>query len=118
MIDVTSEWAFLIDENLEPRIATYLKKEGIAADHVLDALFEGADDRDDILPYLREHDRIFVTNDVTDFSTVPDTAHEGIIILYDGKRPAFEITGGILDVVDVYPDRDSLRGYEILDDWL
>lgn len=115
---MTGEWAFLIDENLEPQIATYLEKEDLTADHVLGVLFQGADDSDDILPYLRDHDRIFVTNDVSHFSDVPDEDHEGIIIVYDGELRAFEITAGILEIVDTYPDRDSFRGYEILDDWL
>jgi len=39
------DWAFLVDENLEPQIATLLEKEGYPAEHVTDALGEGTPDR-------------------------------------------------------------------------
>lgn len=107
---------FLIDENLEPQIAEYLRKESISADHVRDELRAGADDGTEILPYLREHDRVVVTNDVQDFSGLADDEHEGIVLLYDGERTAFEVATGILDIVEAYGDRELLRGYEILDD--
>jgi len=44
-----SEWRFLLDENVDPKTATYLEKEGIHAEHVRDALWQGADDEADIL---------------------------------------------------------------------
>lgn len=62
-----SEWRFLLDENIDPKTATYLEKEGIHAEHVRDALWVGADDEDDILPYARTNNSIIVTSDVTDF---------------------------------------------------
>ena len=111
-------WRFLIDENLEPQIAEYLQKESISAEHVRDALHPGADDRAEILPYLRERDGILVTNDVRDFGGLADDEHQSIVLLFDGERSAFEITAGILDIVEAYGDRDSLRGYEVLDDWI
>jgi hypothetical protein len=33
-----SEWAFFIDENLEPQVATKLRKRGFVAETVRDAL--------------------------------------------------------------------------------
>lgn len=33
-----AEWQFLLDENIDPTVATYLDKEGLYADHVRDAL--------------------------------------------------------------------------------
>ena len=39
-----SEWRFLLDENIDPKTATYLEKEGIRAEHVRDALWQGADE--------------------------------------------------------------------------
>jgi len=35
------EWRFLLDENVDPKTATYLEKEGIHAKHVRDALWQG-----------------------------------------------------------------------------
>jgi hypothetical protein len=31
---------------------------------------------------------------------------------------ASETVSGFLDIVETYPDRDALRGYEVLDDCL
>lgn len=115
---MAGEWGFLIDENLEPQIARYLRKEGVHAEHVLDALSAGADDREELLPYAREQDLVVVTNDVTDFSGLPEDEHEGIVVVYDGRLSAFQVSMGLLDIVEAYPGRESLRGYEILDDWV
>jgi len=48
-----AEWRFLLDENVDPKVARYLEKEGIEAVHVRDELGQGADDDDDVLPELR-----------------------------------------------------------------
>ncbi|WP_435066361.1 DUF5615 family PIN-like protein [Halobaculum sp. EA56] len=53
-----SGWRFLLDENIDPKTATYLEKEGIYAEHVRDALWQGADDEADVLPYARDHELI------------------------------------------------------------
>lgn len=113
-----SEWRFLVDENLHPPIVTYLGKEDIDAGYVPEILFEGADGENDILPFAREHDHIIVTNDLRHFSDRDDDDHEGIILVYDGKLKPFDIVSGLLDIVEAYPNRDALRGYEVLDDWL
>ena len=44
------EWRFLLDENVDPKTAHYLEKEGIRAEHVRDALGQGANDETDVLP--------------------------------------------------------------------
>jgi len=59
-------WRFLLDENVDPKVARYLEKEGLSAEHVRGALGQGADDEDDVLPYARERDSIVVTSDVSD----------------------------------------------------
>lgn len=59
-----SEWRSLPDENIGPEVATCLDKEDLLAEHVRDALGQGADDEDDILPYAREHDLSLVISDV------------------------------------------------------
>ena len=89
---MTAGWRFLVDENLHPPIVTYLRKEDIDASYVPDVLFEGADDEADVLPYLSEHDCILVTNDLTHFSDRAPDEHEGIVLVYDGKLTAFEIS--------------------------
>ena len=89
---MTAGWRFLVDENLHPRIVTYLRKENIDASYVPDVLFEGADDEADILPYLTDHDCILVTNDLEHFGDRAPGEHEGIVLVYDGKLTAFEIS--------------------------
>lgn len=45
-----SEWRFLLDENIDPKVATYLDKEELFAVHVRDTVGQGADDQDDASP--------------------------------------------------------------------
>lgn len=115
---MAAEWRFLVDENLHPQIVDYLENEDITAAYVPDVLFEGADDNEDILPFARKEDIIIVTNDLRHFSDRNDREHEGIVLVYDGKLEAFEIVSGLLDIIEAYPDRTKLRGYEVLDEWL
>lgn len=111
-------WRFLIDENLHPPIVTYLEKEQITAAYVPDVLFEGADDDDKVLPFARENDYILVTADLRHFSNRGDSEHEGIVLVYDGTLDSFSIVTGLLNIVEAYPGRDAMRGYEVLDNWL
>ena len=83
-----SQWGFLIDENLGRQTASYLTTEGIRAEHVSAALFPGADDFDDILPYARREDLIVVTNNILDFKPLAYDQHEGIVIVYDQRLSA------------------------------
>jgi predicted nuclease of predicted toxin-antitoxin system len=43
-------WRFLLDENIDPKVRTYLQKEGVFAAHVRDTLDQGADDEADVVP--------------------------------------------------------------------
>lgn len=113
-----SEWRFLLDENIDPKTATYLEKEGIHAEHVRDALWQGADDKEDILPYAREHELIFVTSDVKDFGGLSSDAHAGLGLLYDDTMPAYRVAAGLIAMVDAYPNRDAFGGREELDPWV
>jgi len=112
------EWRFLLDENVDPKTATYLKKEGIHAEHVRDALWQGADDEADVLPYAREHDLIVVTSDVSDFGGLPLDAHAGLVLLYDDTTPAYRIAAALSSMVDTNPSREAFSGREELDAWL
>lgn len=113
-----SEWGFLLDENIDPKVARYLDKEGLFAAHVRDALGQGADDEDDIIPYARDHDLVIVTSDVTDFSSVPRDAHVGVVLLYDDTLPAYRVASALISIVDAYPGRDAFAGREELDAWV
>lgn len=112
-----AEWQFLLDENIDPKVATYLDKEGLYAEHVRDVLGQGADDEDDVLPYAREHDLIIVTSDVKDFGNLPSGAHIGVILLYDDTMPAYRVASALITMVDAYPGRDAFAGREELDAW-
>jgi predicted nuclease of predicted toxin-antitoxin system len=54
-----AEWRVLLDENIDPKVATYLDKEDLFAVHVRDTVGQGADDEDDVLlrPRTRPHYR-------------------------------------------------------------
>ena len=114
-----SKWRFLIDENLSPDIAEELDVSGIEAKYVLDALFEGADDFDDILPYCRETETVLVTNNILDFNRtdLAPQEHAGIVIVHNKTRPASEIAEELRAIVEAYPSQDALSGFESADDW-
>lgn len=115
---MAGQWRFLIDENLHPPIVEYLANQGIEGAYVPEILYEGADDDEEVLRLARTDDYVVVTNDVTDFSNRDRSEHEGIVLVYDGTFDSFEIATGLLNMVNTYPSRDELRGYEVLDRWL
>ena len=112
-----NEWGFFIDENLEPQIATRLRKRGFVAETVRDALELGTDDPE-VLDYARENDYILVTGDIEDFSAVEPDRHAGILLLDRKRASAYEVATAIADPVEEYPDRDSLRYRTPLDPYL
>lgn len=112
-----SEWRFLLDENIDPKVATYLDKEDLFAVHVRDELGQGADDEDDILPYAREHDLVIVTSDVKDFGALPNEVHAGVILLHDDAMHAYRAACALITMVDAYPGREAFAGREELDSW-
>ena len=113
-----AEWQFLLDENIDPKVATYLGKEDLFAVHVRDTVGQGADDEDDVLPYAREHGLIIVTSDVKDFGALPNEAHAGVVLLYDDTMPAYRVASALITMVDAYPGRDAFAGREELDSWV
>lgn len=112
-----TEWRFLLDENIDPKVATYLNKEDLFAAHVRDTLGQGADDEDDVLPYAHEHDLIVVTSDVKDFGDPPSRDYAGVVLLYDDTMPAYRVASALITMVDAYPSRDEFAGREELDAW-
>lgn len=111
-------WRFLLDENIDPKTATYLEKENIHAEHVRDALWQGADDEEDVLPYAREQELIIVTSDVKDFGGLSADSHAGIVLLYDDTMPAYRVVAGLITMTDAYRSRDAFVGREELDPWI
>lgn len=109
--------AFLLDENVSPRVARFLATEGYRAEHVPAVLGPGADDTDAILPYAPEEDLVIVTGDVTDFVEVADDRHRGLLVVYDQRLTAFDLANAVLDVVDAYGSRDHFD-VDVLDDWV
>jgi predicted nuclease of predicted toxin-antitoxin system len=73
---------FLVDMNLPPAVAVWLRAEGHDAVHVLDAGFANAPDRE-IFAHAAEEGRIVVTSDL-DFGEILGMAHgagSGAILL-------------------------------------
>jgi len=114
---MTSEWAFLIDENLERGVANKLEQEGYRAEMVVDVLGPGTDDTD-VVPYAVENDLIVVTKDVSDFHALDYDDHEGIILVRNHWYSAFQMATAILDLIKDYPARDDYRHTEYLDKWV
>lgn len=115
---MAGEWGFLIDECVDPGVAYELESEDIRAEAVKDALWTGADDADDILPYARKEDLIMVTGDVSDFRGLDMDEHAGIIVIFNNELRADQIVDGLESIIEQYPSRDALRGYEKLDPWV
>ena len=113
-----AEWRFLLDENIDPKAVNYLQKEDIDTEHVRDALWQGARDERDVLPYAQTEQRIVVMSDVTDFGALPDDRHAGIVLLYDDTMPAYRLVSGLLSMIDAYGDREAFDSREELDAWL
>lgn len=112
-------WAFLIDENLEPQVAHILENEGFEAEYVGEALFLGAQDIPDILPYVNQNELIVVTADVKNFAPLSDSEHEGVFFLDKQRTSAYEIASGILRLVDAYDTPQNMNGKrENLDQWI
>ena len=103
-------WRFLLDENVDPKVAAHLENEEAVAEHVRDALAEGADDETDVLPYAREHGLIVVTSDVTDFGDIPIEDHAGLTLLYDDTMPAYRVAAALIALVDAYPETGRVSG--------
>lgn len=114
----TRDWAFLIDENLDKQTVAYLTAEAVSAEHVSTALWPGADDFEDILPYARQEDQIIVTNNILDFKPLPADAHNGLVIVYNNRVSAFQLATGLFKIMTAYQHRDEFPEKEALDEWI
>lgn len=112
-------WAFFVDANLEPEVATLLSDEGFRAEYADYVLDEDADDEDDILPYVRQEELIVTTADVKDFAAFDESRHEGVFYLNDQRASSYQIATAVLELVDQYGTPGHMSGKaENLDKWL
>lgn len=109
-------WRFLLDENVDPSVATYLERTDLFAIPVRDAIGTGADDGD-IVPYAIERDLIVVTSDVSDFGDASVRRDVDVVLLHDDALPAHRIAAGLVALAETYPGRDAFPGIETLDAW-
>ena len=114
-----AEWKFLLDENIGREVAQQLTQRGFQADLVVDVLAPGVSDYTDVLPYAREHGLIVVTKDCSDFTALPVSEHEGLMLVANHGYSAVDLAVGIATIVDTYPSRESFRHQEeFIDDWI
>lgn len=113
-----AEWRFLLDENVDPKVETYLDKAAVIAEHVRDELGEGADD-EELQAYARAHDLVIVTSDVKDFGALPTDgdAAADVVLLHDDTMPAYRIASALITMSDAYASPDAFPGREDLDAW-
>ena len=112
-------WAFFIDANLEPKVATILDNEGYRAEYSDYVLTEDADDEDDILPYVRQEELVVITADVKNFAAFDESRHEGVFYPDKQRTSAYRIATAILDLIDQYGSPDHMNGKtENLDKWI
>ena len=112
-------WAFFVDANLEPTVASVLEDEGYRAEYSDYALHEDADDEADILPYVRREELIVVTADVKNFAAFDESRHEGVFYLDSQRTAAHQIAAAVLEIVEQYGSPDHMNGKtENLDKWL
>lgn len=112
------EWRLLLDENVDPDVASHLSREDVHVEHVRDALWQGADDRADVLPYARAENAIVVTSDVRDFASLSRADVPAVVLLYDDTADAHRVADGLLALIDAYPGPEQLPVCEVLDDWI
>jgi predicted nuclease of predicted toxin-antitoxin system len=74
---------FLLDENLDPALAYFLKKRGYHTKTVSEVGLKGRSDRE-VLALAKRQDRILITGDIKDFSNermFPEQRNPGIVVL-------------------------------------
>ena len=114
-----AEWGFFLDENVGREVDHQLTQRGYHADLVIDVLEPGVADHSEILPYARKHDLVVVTKDCSDFSALPPSEHEGLILVANHAHSPIDLAAAIGTLVDTYPSRAAFRGQEeFIDDWV
>jgi hypothetical protein len=68
--------------------------------HVRDAVGQGFDEQDDVLPYARERDPVVVASDVTDSGALSNEVHAGIVRLHDDTMSAYRVAPALIGTVD------------------
>lgn len=110
------DWNFLLDENIDPKVVSYLRKEDIDAVHVRDTLGLGTSD-EAIVSHAAERDLVVLTSDLGDFGAPAIDDHVGVVLLHDDTMPAYRVASAVIRLVDAYPNREAFGGREVLDAW-
>ncbi|ESS10078.1 MAG: hypothetical protein A07HN63_00153 [uncultured archaeon A07HN63] len=114
-----ADWGFLLDENIGREVAHHLSRCGYHVELVIDVLEPGVSDHSEILPYAREHDLVVVTKDCSDFSALPPSEHEGLILVANHAHAPVDLAVAIETLVDAYPSQGAFRDrVEFIDDWV
>lgn len=103
---------FLMDENVHPAHISAVESVDHDVRRVEEVLRKGASDQE-VLEAARNTDRIVLTYDRKDFSTVTD--HSGVFIADERMEP-HEVRRAISDVNRAYPTLDNV--VEFLTDWV
>lgn len=112
--------AFLLDEDIERRLAKLLENDGYDVERVVnvDALGSGTDD-DEIRAYAKRSDRIIVTYDDHHIA-VPSAEHAGVFYCPTQQTQTQLVFRVIKKVLSFYSDRNALPAVIFLspDNWL
>lgn len=111
---MSAAWRFLLDENSDPKTASHLVEDDIHAEHVRDALGQGADEEADLLPYATSRSWR-VTRAV---SATCRRVSTGVVLVYDDTMPASRVASALRTVVETDPSRAAFGVREELDQWM
>lgn len=98
----------LLDENLSPKVAEWLRQDGVDAVHLRDrGLLHLPDHR--VLERAYEEDRVLVTANVADFVKLAQARdlHAGILLIEDGgllRDEQLEVVRRALEAIKEVPD--------------
>ena len=96
----------LVDENLDPQTALFLRNRDHDAVHVADVLGSGTKDAD-IAAHAREHEYVVLTND-RDFTDPTLNRDLTVVLVANNDTPADEIADAIDEIAELVPDADDL----------
>lgn len=111
------DWRLLLDENIDPSVATILHDREVDVMTVGETVGLGATDTA-IRAFARQTQRIIVTSDVRDFAPLAPDAHAGVVLVHDDTMSAQRIATGLQSMIEAYPGRESFPAQETLDDWV
>lgn len=109
------EYRVLVDENTSPQVAEALRRKGIAADHVHEALSEGVDDKS-IAAFAREGGYVVLTHD-TDFLDADTRGDASVLYYADDTMGTYAIADRAAEVIKWVPKPADLPPIVNLNEW-